>query len=78
MSARDKTKMTAAELEAAIGDFGWSQQRLSRELGVSDETVRRWLDGSEIPGPAAVAVNLMLDIRWLWKQVETREPKKKV
>lgn len=64
--------MTGVQLEAALGEMGWSASRLARYLDVNDDTVRRWVaaKGERIPGPAAVAVNLMMDIRWLRSQVE--------
>lgn len=65
-------EMTGAQLGSALEEMGWSASRLARYLDVSDDTVRRWVQakGDRVPGPAAVAVNLMLDIRWLARQAE--------
>lgn len=57
--------MTPDELkavgEALYGRWGW-QTRLARTLKVDGSTVRRWLSGaSSIPGPAEVAVQLLLE-----------------
>jgi hypothetical protein len=47
--------------EALYGRWGW-QTRLARTLKVDGSTVRRWLSGaSSIPGPAEVAVQLLLE-----------------
>jgi hypothetical protein len=47
--------------EALWGRWGW-QTRMAERLRVDGSTVRRWLSGaSAIPGPAAVALELLLD-----------------
>ncbi|MBE7415172.1 MAG: PilZ domain-containing protein [Deltaproteobacteria bacterium] len=35
--------------------FGWSQERLARELGVSFSTVNRWEKGRSRPSPLAIS-----------------------
>ena len=46
--------------EALFGRWGW-QTKLARQLKVDGSTVRRWLSGaSQIPGPAEVAIELLL------------------
>lgn len=59
--------MTPEELrasgEALYGRWGW-QTRLAKVLRVDGSTVRRWLSGaSAIPGPAAVAIELLRERR---------------
>lgn len=34
-------------LRAVLARRGWSQERLARELGISNRTVSRWLSGSK-------------------------------
>jgi hypothetical protein len=56
--------MSPGELRATgerlWGRWGW-QTRMAECLRVDGSTVRRWLSGaSTIPGPAAVALELML------------------
>ncbi len=47
--------------EALYGRWGW-QTRLARRLKVDGSTVRRWLSGAvAIPGPAGVAIELLLE-----------------
>ena len=51
--------------EALYGRWGW-QTRLARALKVDGSTVRRWLSGaSSIPGPAEVAIDLMVEMKAL-------------
>jgi hypothetical protein len=54
--------MSGAELvriaRRLYGGHGW-QKRLSADLGVDVSTLRRWRDAEAIPGPAALAVELM-------------------
>ena len=46
--------------EELYGRWGW-QTRMAEALRVDGSTVRRWLSGaSAIPGPAQVALELML------------------
>lgn len=47
--------------EALYGRWGW-QTRLAERLKVDGSTVRRWLSGAvAIPGPAEVAIELLLE-----------------
>ncbi len=46
--------------EALWGRWGW-QTRMAETLRVDGSTVRRWLSGaSHVPGPAEVALELLL------------------
>src|SRR5580658_3533664 len=44
--------MTAIELEQTLLRLGLSQTEAAQLLSVAPRTVRRWLEGEEIPGPA--------------------------
>src|SRR5262245_30328115 len=47
--------------EVLLGDWGW-QTRLAEVLEVDGSTVRRWVSGAvSVPGPAKVALRLMLE-----------------
>ena len=47
--------------EALYGRWGW-QTRMAKALRVDASTVRRWLSGaSAVPGPAEVALELLLE-----------------
>ncbi len=47
--------------EGLYGRWGW-QTKLARRLKVDGSTVRRWLSGaSTIPGPAEVAIELLVE-----------------
>lgn len=47
--------------EKLFGVWGW-QTKLAKTLRVDGSTVRRWISGtSEIPGPAIVALELLLE-----------------
>ena len=49
--------------EALWGRWGW-QTRMAETLRVDGSTVRRWLSGAtHIPGPAAVALELLLLVK---------------
>ena len=49
--------------EALWGRWGW-QTRMAETLRVDGSTVRRWLSGAtHIPGPAIVALELLLQVR---------------
>ena len=51
--------------EALWGRWGW-QTRMAESLRVDGSTVRRWLSGfCAVPGPAAVALELMVEKRGL-------------
>lgn len=53
----DQLKMIGEQL---FGKWGW-QTRLAKALRVDSSTVRRWISGSTaIPGPAEVALELLL------------------
>jgi hypothetical protein len=46
--------------EALFGKWGW-QTKLAKALRVDGSTVRRWISGATtIPGPAEVALELLL------------------
>ena len=54
-------------LRAAMKALGLRQRGLAEALEMGkngDRTIRNWLDKGEIPGPAAVAVRLMLEHSW--------------
>lgn len=55
--------MTAARLRELRAATGWSRERLSRALGVSQATIVRWEAGAAIPGPAAIALESVLGAR---------------
>lgn len=49
--------MTKADFADALTELGLTQSELARLLGVTDRTVRRWVDAPEdIPGPATQAI----------------------
>lgn len=49
--------------ERLWGRWGW-QTRMAETLRVDGSTVRRWLSGATaIPGPAEVALELLVEIR---------------
>lgn len=53
--------MTPEELDEAMGVLRLNAQRLALRVGVTDRTVRRWLDGTRnIPPPVEKLVNLWL------------------
>lgn len=68
--------MTPDELrifgETLFGAWGW-QTKLAKTLRVDGSTVRRWISGaSEIPGPAIVALELLLEReKWFKKNSES-------
>lgn len=41
--------------------FGWSQERLARELGKSFQTINRWESGKTSPSPKALKALMKLD-----------------
>ncbi|MGB0694940.1 MAG: helix-turn-helix domain-containing protein [Rhodospirillaceae bacterium] len=50
-----------AQGEILFGRWGW-QTKLAKALRVDGSTVRRWLSGaSTIPGPAEVAIELLVE-----------------
>jgi len=51
--------------ETLFGEWGW-QTRIAELLEVDGSTVRRWVSGAvSVPGPAKVALRLMLERRGL-------------
>jgi transcriptional regulator with XRE-family HTH domain len=48
--------MTTHELQQTLLRLGLSQTEAAQLLGVAPRTVRRWLEGEEVPGPAAQAL----------------------
>jgi transcriptional regulator with XRE-family HTH domain len=48
--------MTLHELQQILLRLGLSQTEAAQLLGVAPRTVRRWLEGDEVPGPAAQAL----------------------
>jgi len=50
--------------ERLYGNWGW-QTKMAEALKVDSSTVRRWLSGkTTIPGPAEVALELLLKEKW--------------
>lgn len=69
--------MTPDELriygEKLFGAWGW-QTKLAKTLRVDGSTVRRWISGaSEIPGPAIVALELLLEREQLKTKAKNSE-----
>src|ERR1700687_2494273 len=52
--------MTTIELEQTLLRLALSQTEAAQLLGVTPRTVRRWLEGEEIPGPAEQAFRAWL------------------
>src|ERR1700730_3453006 len=48
--------MTVHELRATLSRLELTQAEAAQLLGVAPRTVRRWVDGEEIPGPAEQAL----------------------
>lgn len=66
--------MTRGALLKALAALKLTQAEAAQLLGVSERTIRRWLEGEEIPGPAQAAIRawLALDQRNLaWKPDST-------
>lgn len=60
--------------ERLWGRWGW-QTRMAECLRVDGSTVRRWLSGaSTIPGPAEVALELLLQIAETQQQSHIKKP----
>ena len=56
--------MTPEEFRAARAALGLSVERLAAALQVTPRTIRRWQNGARrVPGPAAVAIERMLEGR---------------
>lgn len=69
--------MTPADLRAARKALGLSQAGLAEALRLSpsngDRTIRLWeMDGNTVPGPAQVAVELLLERKANGKPHSTR------
>ncbi len=54
--------MSRAELEQSLIRLGLTQTEGAQLLGVDPRTLRRWLEGDEIPGPAEQAVRAWLKV----------------
>lgn len=61
LAARRKLGMTQSELGEAVG----------LKLAYRSRTVRNWENGGNIPGPAALAITLLLRVRELEKDVRS-------
>lgn len=62
--------MASTELEQSLLRLGLSQTEAAQLLGVAPRTLRRWLDGEEIAGPAEQAIRAWLrlhDRRLPWR-----------
>ena len=47
--------MTSREFVLALETLGWSQAEASRQLGVTESAVSRWVSGDRpIPGPISI------------------------
>jgi hypothetical protein len=57
--------MTNRELDAHLYDLHLSSTEAAQLLGVASRTVRRWLEGEEVPGPAEAALRA-------WRKLATR------
>jgi hypothetical protein len=57
--------MTASELEESLATLGLVPNEAAELLGVSDRTIRRWLEGEQTPGPAAAAIRA-------WRRLQDR------
>lgn len=64
--------MSPEELDEAMGMLGLNAQRLALRVGVTDRTVRRWLDGTRnIPAPVEKLVTLMLTNPGAWSFLQS-------
>jgi hypothetical protein len=54
--------MSRAELEQSLMRLGVTQTEGAQLLGVDPRTLRRWLEGEEIPGPAEQAIRAWLKL----------------
>jgi transcriptional regulator with XRE-family HTH domain len=62
--------MNATELDEQLTALGVLPSEVAQLLGVSPRTVRRWLEGEEVPGPAEAALRAwrtLADRRLPWK-----------
>lgn len=58
-------RMTGAELIETLTFLGIDQDEAAQLLGVSTRTLRRWIEGEELPGPAQAALRA-------WRQLHAR------
>lgn len=60
----DLHNLEPAEVRAAREAFGLTQKQMDQKLGVGKDTTRDWERGKRaVPGPAALAVKLLLALR---------------
>src|SRR5665213_1342416 len=57
--------MTKKELSDTLSALGLTQTEAAQLLGVSARTVRRWIEGEAIPGPAEAALRA-------WRKLQQR------
>jgi transcriptional regulator with XRE-family HTH domain len=57
--------MSQDELTTCLDILGLSQDEAAQLLGVSERTVRRWLEGMEVPGPVEQAIRA-------WRRLHAR------
>jgi DNA-binding transcriptional regulator YiaG len=55
--------MPKAELVAILSALRLTQTEAAQLLEVSDRTVRRWLEGEEVPGPAQAALRAWRELQ---------------
>ena len=60
MSFIHKDMLTSEEIRRILGHLGLTQIEAAQLLGVTPRTVRRWLEGDELPGPAEQALRAWL------------------
>lgn len=58
--------MTSAELGEHLSNLSLNQTEAAQLLGISARTVRRWVEGEEIPGPAEAALRA-------WRRLAERD-----
>jgi transcriptional regulator with XRE-family HTH domain len=62
--------LTSEEIRRILGHLGLTQAEAAQLLGVTPRTVRRWLEGDELPGPAEQALRAWLrlaEMRMPWR-----------
>src|SRR5436190_15584751 len=70
MSFIHKDMLTSEEIRRILGHLGLTQIEAAQLLGVTPRTVRRWLEGDELPGPAEQALRAWLrlaEMRLPWR-----------
>lgn len=56
------TRWTGPQFRMAQDEIGWTNVRLARALGVSEEAVCRWRNGRRrVPGPVMLAMQALVD-----------------